>query len=284
MRQNQLAINIDMAQLTTGLSAIMGIGEGFAKEKHMIRALRGTMRNATDNFSIYADGNASQVAHVYEYGRVGDSDGRLFRWDRVVSKRYIQSNIRFIDAKVPTSRGEGIDPRIYDSAIRAGTRVSSHYFPKKAIHLEQNRRLTAIVGVRQFTERVDSTEPKTTVYMEGGRVRFGKSNVRVNTFYQRFEGLFTSYWRTIAPERTSTQVYMGLKRTMDYSASKANRRIRAASMLSARQAAPQVMRVQITDGGKPFTGVFLRQRDIKMMETRTKNRLKKELKRGWSSW
>lgn len=281
MQQNQLAINIDMAQLTTGLSAIMGIGRGIATDRHTTEALRGLLRSARSDFELYADRNAGQVAHVYEYGRLGNPEGRLFYWSTMPSQRYAESRVMFRKAKIPTSRGHGIDPRIYDSAVRAGKRVSSHTFPDKARHLEQNKRLVSTAGVRNFTKRLDPNEPRTTVYMEGGRVKFGKTNVRENKFYRRFEGLFIQYWMTIAPSRTSTQLEHGLRRTMMYSSQQANRRIRAASMLSARQATPQVMRVQITDGGRPFTGVFLRERDIKMMEDRVSKHFRKELTKEW---
>jgi len=131
------SIAIDMGEITTGITAIAGFGRGFAGQEHLNKFVRSMVLTANKGFGRVADAaGAAEAAHVYEYGMRGNPAGRLWKMHWAHRKDGATGNIFFMQSKRPTQVGDGIDPRIADSAAKVGRTIAQHIFPDKAKILE----------------------------------------------------------------------------------------------------------------------------------------------------
>lgn len=279
-----IAIGIDFGQLTTGLSAIMGIGRGLAHQKTLDNAVLQMARTAEKGFGAYADqaGAAGTIAHVYEYGQEGQPGGRLWdiKWSH--GTKGSTGNVFFKRAEIPTSEAAGIDPRLVASARAAGRTLAGHFFPEKASHLEDTKTLISEAGKQEHTTRVggDNPNPRALVYIDAsGEVRFAKRRRRENEFYQKFHAVFASYWVGSVQSKMEPKVRRAFVETATYGAGVANKSIRAAAGASIPRIPPGMSGVFATDRGRPYAGVRLRQADITRVEESVKKRLLRELSR-----
>lgn len=286
MAQTGIAIGIDFGQLTTGLSAIMGMGQGMTNQKSLSDAIDRMARQSSREFGRIADkaGAAGKIAHVYEYGHEGSITGRLWHMNWQRSGNGTVGNVLFRKATIPTSVGAGIDPRLAAAASSAGRRIAGHYFPDKAEHLEDTQTLISEAGRQEYTTRTggDVERPKVLVYIDrGGNVRFAKRRRRSNEFYNKFQEVFGSYWVGVMASQAQPKVQRAFTATAQYGAAEVNRSIRVVAGASLPRIPPGMSGVFATDRGRPFTGVRLRQTEVSRVQKLVEKRLSRELSNQW---
>lgn len=280
-----IAIGIEFGQLSTGLSAILGMGRGLTAQKGINRAMGSMARQSAVEFGRVADaaGAAGEIAHVYEYGQEGTIGGRL--WSLTFAGRAGDTvgNISFRAAELPTSVGAGIDERLASAASAAGRTIAGHYFPDKANHLETTQVLVSEAGRQEHTTRVggDVERPRVLVYIDrNGDVRFAKRRRRENEFYKKFEALFTTYWAEQMVVQAKPKVHQGFKNAANFGAGRTNASIRRMAGIRPRIPAG-LSGVFATDRGKPYTGIRLRQNEVSSMQKQVEKQLTKELVNQW---
>lgn len=274
---------IDFGEITAAISAAYGAGKGFTDKKVLKQAAADGTVFATQQFSLWADSIAeSQIPHFYEYqgessGQRIDASpgGRLFefRYNRLPSG--LSAYVKTRQAKNPGGPS--------DTLREAFPGLSGHYFPDKAEHLETTPQLEAVAGVRRYTRRTKAAapgQPKSLIFERRGEIVFRKRRVWKNEFYGRFEIAFRTYFaqKFITSADTRMQgVAMRLDRTIAGTVAKAAFSARAASMARP----PIAGMIVMTDAGRPFMGIRVKQTIAKPAEQVVQKHLKKELKNAW---
>jgi hypothetical protein len=277
-----MAMGIDFGEITTGLSGIMGIGKGLAGQKNMRRATKKMAQLSTHEFGIFADkaAAAGEVSHMYEYGQPNAS-GRLWylTWNQQGVGR--TGHLMTRPSKVPTR----IDPVISASAAAAGRQVAQHLFPSKAIHMETRKTLFAVAGVQQYTTRVGagaSQVPRSLVYVDkNGNVKFARSRRWENQFYGKFTALFIKYWMDELERKSSKRMQSAFIATVKRGSQHVNAGVRTARMMSTPRITPGMRGLVLTDRGRPYAGIRLRENEVNRIANKVGKKLEKEMVSKW---
>lgn len=283
---NSMAISIEFGQLTSGLSGILGVGQGMASDKYLSGAFHNLSRKMDREFGAAADAAASEgtIAHVYEYSPTPSGidptpAGRL--WELTWHKRRgdIVGNIIFKQSRAPSTP----DPALQAEAQAAGKSVSSHLFPNKAAHLETTQKLVAEAGIQRETTRLDGGPPPDVLVYLGrdGEPRFANRLVRDNEFFGKFATFFTSYWISKLENQGKVRMQRGMSRVAGYGAGEVRKLVRKTSVFRPRPLPPGAFGVIATDKGLPYRGIRLSEKDIKIVEKKVGRFMIEELGKVW---
>lgn len=271
---------IDFGEITAALSAAYGAGQGWTDNKALQRMAERVGIVSTEKFGAYADSIAqSTLPHVYEYR--GESSGqqivdtpagRLFEFHPKKIPGGISSFVQFKQSRVPGGPSE---------VLRAAfPKMSGHYFPDKAEHLETTPTLRAEAGVQEFTERTRPGQPRALIFERNGQIFFRKWRVWQNEFYGRFDMAFRVYFTNTFITSSDQRMQAFAARLTPYIHSVVARsalKARAGSI--PRHVLPGMIRM--TDSGRPFVGIRIKPTIAKNAKQQVQKQLEKEMLTAW---
>lgn len=287
--QTGMAIGIEFGEISTGVSAMLGVAQGMMKQEVLNDVFRQIGPKMEQRFGANADvaGARGDIAHVYEYNMTGHGvdasrAGRL--WD-IVWKTDGGGTVGYIDFKESTVESKPDPALVSQVEAESGGKaeMATHKFRDKAKHLETTKTLISRAGIQRHTERQGgSPNPRMLVFLgSDGKAKFAKRHQRSNQFYNRFRDFFIGWWTQQMENNVEPKVKGGTLRTVHLASRDVNVLIRKASMSVVRMPPMRSTGVFPMDHGKPYTGIRIRATDVKAMENKVIPKFKKEMLRSW---
>jgi hypothetical protein len=252
-------IAIDFGEIEAGLQAIMAAGVAFTHQRTMDAFTEYAANTGHSAFGLRADQVSPSIAHMYEWGQVGNPAGRLWvvNWTSSSGKRTGQ--LAFLPSKLHRPKEDWQLQREADEGISFGQRV----WPNKAMEQETRaafrwapgapKRGNDKPGIGKGGREIARTE--FIVNYSGGRLIFSKRPITVRNEYQgRMTALWAAFWGTEWPKRMGSVVPKVEKEYGTLIEADAMRSIAAARGVSRMPVARPGETVSITSRRRPFTG------------------------------
>lgn len=177
-------VNADLSPISEFMEFCGGLADFFEDSRTLNRITARAAESAKNVFNRYADvysgNNPSEMGHMYEWGQVGEAEGRL--WRIYIGPAYRGSRIvdwDFLESQTPVPTGPEV------SGVDSDTRVSEHIYHKKAEMTEMG----APVRISPRTDGGVMAMP----FRGSNEMGFTKNTIRTRGPHE-MEGAFTELW------------------------------------------------------------------------------------------